>query len=335
MNGRKINVSIGALAVLGLLAVMASEALAARPVLLIYGFQPIPGFRTAQLWEDFAEHFSGNDVANTQSISISGDHQFYMLPSIDADHRDVFMSNYALSFEPTTRDIFVYTARLADEVRVMRSQFGVTEYDVVGHSMGGLIARTYAEIDDFRASSGAEGIGPKDIEYDGGMRTLVLLATPNHGTQVALLGEWFSTLSRQLAPGSTYLRILNATQWGGGRVTSLNPSVRYISIAGQTCLGCGMRVDRNACLTTCAQAGLAWEGSDLVVMMQSAYLPDAENCAAIGLDHVAIHTNDVVCSAIDAALSGHAIPDAIYAPELAEIALSASSTSSSPTSPPE
>ncbi|MCK5245729.1 hypothetical protein KAR02_02450, partial [Candidatus Bipolaricaulota bacterium] len=32
------------------------------PVLLVYGFQPIPGFRTTQLWETFAEYLSGNDI---------------------------------------------------------------------------------------------------------------------------------------------------------------------------------------------------------------------------------------------------------------------------------
>jgi hypothetical protein len=72
----------------------------------------------------------------------------------------------------------------------------------------------------------------------------------------------------------------------------------------------------------CAQAGLAWEGSDLVVMMESAYLPEAENCAAIGFDHVSIHTNEVVCNTIEAIVSGGPVPAAIYAPELSPIAAS-------------
>ena len=70
----------------------------------------------------------------------------------------------------------------------------------------------------------------------------------------------------------------------------------------------------------CAQAGLAWEGSDLVVMMESAYLPEAENCAAIGFDHVSIHTDEVVCDTIEAIVSGDPVPAAIYAPELSPIA---------------
>ncbi len=311
---------IAAFAIALLLAFVSPALLALRPVMLVYGFQPIPGFRTTQLWEAFAERFSGSDIADAQGIDVSSDHTFYYLPAADEAHRDVFMSNYALTFEPTTRDIFLYTRRFAAEIAVMKSAFGVEEYDVIGHSMGGLIVRTYAEIGDFRGVQGIDATAGVDIHYDGGMRTLVMLATPNHGTQVALLGEWFSTLSRQLTPGSDFLHALNDERWKGGRLEALNPSVRYVSIAGQTCLGCGLRLDKDACLQACVDEAVAWNGSDLVVMMASAYLPGAENCAAIGFDHVTIHTAASVADAIDVALSGGIPPAVIYAPELLRFA---------------
>ena len=293
----------------------ASQAL---PVLLVYGYQPIPGFRTTQLWEEFAEYLSGNEIVNAQTIQVSDDHNFYYLPATDEHHRDVFMSNYAPSFEPTVRDIFFYTRRLVDEIDVMDTQFGVSEFDVVGHSVGGLITRAYAEISDFDHVMGTDDFGDYGIAYGGEVRTLVLLATPNHGTLVASLGKLFSTMSRQLAPGSEFLKLLNAEHWLSGRLVTLNPSVRYVSMAGQTCLGCGLRLDQDVCLRECVEEGLAWNGSDLVVMMASAYLPEAENCALIAFDHVKNHTDAIISAAIEAVLAGEQLPAAIYAPEFLE-----------------
>lgn len=291
--------------------VMAEEL----PILLLYGFQPIPGFRTTQLWEEFVEYLTGNNIVSAQTIQLSDDHEFYYLPAVDELHRDVFMSNYAVSYEPTTRDIFFYTRRFMNEIDAMKSEYGVSDFDVVGHSMGGLIARTYIEISDFVSVIGGEDLADYGISYGGEIRTLILLATPNHGTKVAALGEWFSTMSRQLAPGSDFLKLLNAEHWVDGRLTALNPSVRYVSMAGQTCLGCGLRIDEGICLRECVEEGLAWNGSDLVIMMASAYLPEAENCALIGFSHVQIHTDSLIVTAIEAVLTGEQPPAAIYEPE--------------------
>ncbi len=288
------------------------------PIMLVYGYQPVPGFRTTQLWEEFAEYLSGNDIVNAQTIQLSDDHKFYYLPAADAQHRDVFMSNYALSFEPTVRDIFFYTRRFVDEINAMDSRFGVSEFDVVGHSVGGLIARTYVEISDFESVVGTDDFEDYGIAYGGEIRTLILLATPNHGTMVASLGEWFSTMSRQLAPGSEFLKLLNTEYWLNGRLAALNPSVRYVSMAGQTCLGCGLRLDEDICLRDCVGEGLAWNGSDLVIMMASAYLPEAENCALIGFDHVKNHTDRIIAAAIETMLAGEQLPVAIYASEFLE-----------------
>ena len=60
-------------------------------------------------------------------------------------------------------------------------------------------------------------------------------------------------------------------------------------MAGQSCLGCGIRLDEAACLEACIDEGLRWRGSDLVIMMASAFLPEAENTALIGLDRLIEH----------------------------------------------
>jgi hypothetical protein len=88
--------------------------------------------------------------------------------------------------------------------------------------------------------------------------------------------------------------------------------VRYVSLAGQTCFGCGLRRNEEACIEDCVRAGLAWQGSDLVVLMASAFLPEAENIACIGMDHVDMHTSQVICAALADLLDGHKVPAAIY-----------------------
>jgi len=286
------------------------------PVLLVYGFQPLPGFRTTQLWEDFAECLSGNTIANTQTLEVSKDHEFYYLPAANEHQRDVYLSNYCFSYEPTTRDLFFYTRRFANEIAFMKAEHGVQTIDIVGHSMGGLIARAYAEIGDFDDVLGTDLFRDYGIHYGGEIRTLILLATPNHGTLLAALGEWFNTLSQQLAPESEFLRLLNTDTWIDGSLTSLNPTIRYVALAGQTCLGCGLRADEDACLQACVAEALSWNGSDLVIMMASAYLPEAENCAMIGFDHVQNHTDVIIARAIEAILNGEPTPAAIYAPKL-------------------
>ncbi len=308
-----INLSL----VVGLLSLFSVDAAAQHlPVLLVYGFQPLPGFRTTQLWEEFAEHLSGNDIVNTQTLKLSSNHEFYFLPAVDAQRRDVFMSNYCFSYEPTTRDLFFYTRRFVDEIDFIKSEFGVRAFDVVGHSMGGLIARAYIEIDDFDDVLGTDDFQDFGIAYGGEISTLILLATPNHGTLIASLGQLFSTLSRQLAPESEFLWQLNEIQWNDGHLSALNPSVRYVSMAGQTCLGCGLRTNEESCLRACVDEGLSWNGSDFVVMMASAYLPEAEHCALIGFDHVQNHTDVSIAEVIEAILNGKCPPAAIYAPKL-------------------
>ncbi len=311
---------IGWFCLLGVLTVSSIGGLASPPqkipVLLVYGFQPLPGFRTTPLWETFAETLSGNTLANTQRLRISNDHEFYLLPATDEQKRDVYMSNYCLSYEPTTRDLFFYTRRVVDEIGFMKSEHGIEAIDVVGHSMGGLIARAYAEGSDFEDVLETQLFPDYGITYGDEIRTLVLLATPNHGSGIAEIGDWFSTLSRQLAPESDFLRLLNQDMCVNGCLTSLNPSIRYVALAGQSCLGCGLRIDKDACLNVCVEEALMWNGSDLVVMMASAYLPEAENCAMIGFDHVQNHTDVIIAQAIEAILNGERAPAAIYSSKL-------------------
>lgn len=288
------------------------------PVILVYGFQPAPGFVPTRVWRAFAERLSGRSVAEAERYTIDKTHSIYALPAADPSHHDVYISHYASSLEPTIRGLRYYAARLADEIAWVKDAEGVVAVDLVGHSMGGLIARCYVEASDFAPLLGEPDFEDYGTTFHSDVRTLVCLSTPHHGAAFAAFGSWLGPLIAELAPGSRLLRALNEPAAHGSAVA---PSVRYVSMAGQSCFGCGLRRNEDVCLQECVADGLAWSGSDLVVSMESAYLDEAENTACLGMDHVAMHVHPVLADAVAAVLAGDPAPGVLFAdPRLAEAA---------------
>jgi pimeloyl-ACP methyl ester carboxylesterase len=98
---------------------------------------------------------------------------------------------------------------IARKVESIVAQTGVTQVDVVGHSMGGLVGLYYV----------------KRLGGRHRVRRLVLLGTPTQGTWSALLGLFTAPLglaSLQLLPGSPFLRELGESP--------LPPGVDVVSI---------------------------------------------------------------------------------------------------------
>jgi pimeloyl-ACP methyl ester carboxylesterase len=98
---------------------------------------------------------------------------------------------------------------VARKVESIIAQTGVTQVDIVGHSMGGLVGLYYV----------------KRLGGRHRVRRLVLLGTPTQGTWSALLGLFTAPLglaSLQLLPGSPFLRELAETP--------LPPGVDVVSI---------------------------------------------------------------------------------------------------------
>ena len=95
-----------------------------------------------------------------------------------------------MNYSILTGDIRVAAARLAEEVEALAAETGYERIHVVGHSMGGLIARYYVT----------------RLGGDARVHTLVTLGSPHAGTWTAY--GWNSTLTRQLRPGSPLLREL-------------------------------------------------------------------------------------------------------------------------------
>ena len=135
---------------------------------------------------------------------------------------------------PFEQPIAASASRLARDFAPFRDQYGdFRSWIVVTHSMGGLVARAYLENDQL---------------YDGGVHRLIMLAPPNHGSNLAKLratlataaliktalkydlslwpriGEPRGDSAADMTPGSDFLTQLNARP--------RRPGVRYSIIAG-------------------------------------------------------------------------------------------------------
>ncbi|GAB3591986.1 alpha/beta fold hydrolase [Angustibacter peucedani] len=98
---------------------------------------------------------------------------------------------HTLNYSPLTGDVRVAAERFAEEVEALCAETGYERLHVVGHSLGGLIARYYVQ----------------RLGGDTRVHTLVTLGTPHGGTLPAYLLP--ATLCRQLRPGSDVLAELD------------------------------------------------------------------------------------------------------------------------------
>ena len=99
----------------------------------------------------------------------------------------------SINYSPLTTDVRVAAALLAEEVEALVAETGYERIHVVGHSLGGLIARYYIT----------------RLGGDARVHTLVTLGTPHGGTFNAYALP--SNLCCQLRPGSDLMRELSAT----------------------------------------------------------------------------------------------------------------------------
>jgi len=97
-----------------------------------------------------------------------------------------------------TVDIRTQAAALGREARAVLARFSASSVDVVGYSAGGVVARSWV----------------RDFGGAGLARRVLSLGSPQHGTSLAELavgvGVGCPAACRQLEPGSTLLRALNA-----------------------------------------------------------------------------------------------------------------------------
>ncbi|MFJ6719414.1 MULTISPECIES: triacylglycerol lipase [unclassified Streptomyces] len=97
------------------------------------------------------------------------------------------------NYSPFTRDLRATAGHLARRVEELCERSGQERIDLVGHSLGGLVARYYLQ----------------RLGGDARVRTLVTLGTPHSGTSVAPFMD-AHPLVRQMRPGSEVMRELDA-----------------------------------------------------------------------------------------------------------------------------
>ncbi|MDJ0943291.1 MAG: alpha/beta fold hydrolase [Kiloniellales bacterium] len=98
-----------------------------------------------------------------------------------------------IDLEPPLGDIEVLAEGLAARVRSLLAETGADQVALVGHSMGGLVARAYLR-----------------RHGDGRVAKLITLGTPHHGTELARIG--LGRNARQMEPESAWLRKLAETE---------------------------------------------------------------------------------------------------------------------------
>jgi triacylglycerol lipase len=102
-----------------------------------------------------------------------------------------FRQVVGINYSPLTRDVRLAATQLATRVEGICEASGFERIHVIGHSMGGLIARYYVQ----------------RLGGDARVHTLVTLATPHSGTELARPLRMLPLLD-QLAPDSPVIREL-------------------------------------------------------------------------------------------------------------------------------
>lgn len=96
---------------------------------------------------------------------------------------------------PPSRDLETLTEKLAKNVDQLRMRLNVDKVILIGHSMGGMIARNY-------------------VQNRGGavhVERVVTLGSPHRGSKLAPFA--LTTMGKSLLPGSEFIRRFNSVAW--------------------------------------------------------------------------------------------------------------------------
>ena len=135
----------------------------------------------------------GVEIASTPILFVHGivdNHSIFAVLEL-ALRRRGFRNLSCFDYGLLTRDVRRAARNLATAIERLGAESGYERIHVIGHSLGGLIARYYVQC----------------LGGDRRVHTLITVGTPHSGTLLARAGRAFP-LVRQLAPGSDLLREL-------------------------------------------------------------------------------------------------------------------------------
>lgn len=129
-----------------------------RPIVFVHGFNG-----SAERWDKMMEWLSSDDSGNRSGGVINAG-QF--------DDLDPKANMFSLRLSRPYNSVEKNTAELKETVEAVLKATGASEVDLVVHSLGGLNSRAYLQ------------------DKDEKVNKLIMLGTPNHGSQLANLELW-------------------------------------------------------------------------------------------------------------------------------------------------
>lgn len=104
-----------------------------------------------------------------------------------------FRHVHGINYNPLKEDMATIAGDLAAEIDEVLATSGARRVNIVGHSMGGIVARHYVQL-----LGGYDKVG-----------TVITLGSPHRGSYTSYVG--MGPAAEQLKPGSTYMRNLEET----------------------------------------------------------------------------------------------------------------------------
>jgi PKD repeat protein len=194
-----------------------------------------------ETWGQLVEYLTDKDVNQPSEWDWVYDESLefdplFSMKRLEGNGFIVYVSNYSHTEVGTPLDIRWYAKSLANEITLIKKQEYVSKVDIVSHSMGGLVSRTYIENGDLENN-------PYVSPYRGDVRKLVILGTPNQGAYLADLfsgiaeripgvDEMVNWQSVQQMEASADLDSGFITQLNNDTTTGLSEGVEYSAIAG-------------------------------------------------------------------------------------------------------
>lgn len=247
------------------------------PVLLIHGLQMVAPYSPEDLWRGMAQELSGSrSCCNLRSAQYAANLWFF--PARDADHRDVYVSDYCRYDDlPTLLPFSFYVHNLSDEITYVLAREQGGGIDLVGHSMGGLAARRFIE----QAGTGNP------------VRTCVLIGSPSRILPMHVVLDLSALADLSL------LQDINRGPAVWDPLSQRSGSlVQYYTIAGE--LKSSMKLPLRA-------ASVRTVGTDGLVWSCSVGLADAHrNFLVRYVDHTDLIQNQAVATAVRRILDGRA-----------------------------
>ncbi len=221
-----------------------------KVVLLVHGFQYVPGWHSLDNWRKLTAEVTGADfcpgspsltaciggedpddeyhISKWQDGEVVGPYQSedgsyiaylsnYSEPP-ECDNED-YLCQLIRKFHCTFGNIHYYGRNLKRDIDAIlaKEEVKVDQIDIVAHSMGGLVSRAYIESGDFGAS-----------EYIGNVDKLIMIATPNHGAAVALAGNLLIQIAKEVRYIALPAHVLDLYIPSDSSVKQMDPTSGFI-----------------------------------------------------------------------------------------------------------